>query len=612
MINRDIDLKEHEEKLVIEKFSQLKTERSKYINRWKDIQNYVALTNEINTEFEDNENPSKQKDIFINDPTGFICTNQAGDYLAGIMWNLNAITLEASDYVLKKSNGEEFPDFYKKATAKTLEQMNSTDAGLTAILKSHGYEQVSYGTSGIGTFRSKEFDNQQSECCLTYKPYGVYNSCVEEGANNKINVVYTVYNWTVNRIVEEFCIIDGEFSEKEFAELPDDIKDEYNAKKLNSKKKIVYGVLPNSFYRKDKRGKIGAKFKGYWFTEASKQIFKVDYYREMPIAVCRYIRVNGQDYGESSGGLSISAIKILNHITGDAVDNIEKNTDQALGVYSGALTAGNVINRSAGSVTVFNPQASTGNQAPIFPLGQVGDISAVINFLIPELKKSITNIYKIDQLLDFNNQTSMTATESSYRMSIRGKSINGILTQQKAECIEPVVHRSISVIQECGLYGNILDEMPERTEEEILLKQLAIKEGDYIPEVIAQAMRDNKPWYKLKFNTELEKLCNSELYDALGRFLQYINAAIQIDPNLVHAINGYELLVFLKSISNLVNDKLIKSKKAYEDLLKTMEEAQKEQIKAQQAMMSAQYAKDMASAEKEGAIADAQRNTNQY
>ena len=65
MLN-SIDLNEKEEKLVIEKFTQLKSERSKYISRWKDIENYVALTNNINSAFEDVESQGKQKDVCVN------------------------------------------------------------------------------------------------------------------------------------------------------------------------------------------------------------------------------------------------------------------------------------------------------------------------------------------------------------------------------------------------------------------------------------------------------------------------------------------------------------------------------------------------------------------
>ena len=600
------DIDEKESKLVIERFKELKTERNKYVPRWREIQNYVSITNEINSEFEDTKQPAEQKDIFINDPTAFTCVNQAGDYLAGILWNLNAVTLEPSAFIKKQSNGADLSAFYKHATEIFLSQMNATDAGFASVLKSHCYDQFSFATSGIGTFKSKEFENEQSEVCLCFKPFGVWNCCIDEGANNKITVVFTVYNWRLNQIIEEFCLSNGLFDKTKFDKMPERIKKAYEANKLNSKFKLVFGVMPNNSYRLGKRGKNGAQYKGYWFmADSDNNVFHVEYFTRMPIAICRAIRVNNQIYGESSGTLAISSIKMLNHITGQAVDNVEKITDPALGVLSGALIAGNVFNRSAGAINEFNIQALANGQTPVFPIAPAGDIAAVINFLIPELRKNLINIFKIDQLLDFNNQTSMTATESSYRMAIRGKSINGLLNQQKQECIEPTCHRAISIIQECKLFGEILSDLPENTQDEIIYKQQVIKNGEYIPEVVAQAMKDNKIWYTLKFNGELEKLCNAEIYEAIGRFLQYLNAIIQINPEIIHAINCYEFLELLKSVSNLVNDNLIKSKYAYEELLAAIKEEQKKQMQITAQAQQAKTMKDMATAGKEGVLANA-------
>ena len=603
----EIDLNEKENKLVTDRFQELKTERNKYISRWKDVKNLVSITNEVNSEFDDTQQPNEQKDVFINDPTAFICTNQAGDYLAGILWGLNAITLEPSEYIKKKAKGADLSEFYKKATEITLEQMNATDAGFQSILKSYCYEQFSFGTSGIGTFKSKEFENGQSECCLSYKAFGVWNTCIDEGAGNKIDVVYTVYNWRLNKIIEEFCLNDeGNFDEARFKDMPEEIQKDYEANRFNTKHKIIFAVLPNNHFCMGKRGKNGAKFKGYWFLDnADKKIFKVDYFNKMPIAMCRAIRVNGQVYGESAGTICLSSIKMLNYVSGSTIDNIDKITDPALGYLSGSLVAGNVINRSAGSATEFNIQALQSGQTPIFPLSQAGDISAVVNFLIPELKKNITNIFKIDQLLDFNNQTEMTATESSYRISIRGKSINGLLNQQKSEEIEPTVHRSISIIQDCGLYGYKLSELSEETEEDVAFKEQVINDNDFIPEVVEEAMKNNKLWYKLKFNGELEKLCNAEIYEAIGRFMQYLSAILQIKPELVNAIDDYEFLELLKSVSNLVNDKLIKSKYQYEKLLKAIEQAKQEEVQRQNALIQAQMMKDGATASKDMAQAQA-------
>lgn len=603
-----IDVTETENKLVVERFSELKTERLKYIPRWKEVQELVSITNEINSEFEDTRQPNEQKDIYINDPTAFMCTNQAGDYLAGILWEKDSITLEPSEYIKKMAKGADLSNFYKRVTNITLEQMNATDAGFLSVLKSYCYDQFSFGTSGLGVFKSKLFENGQSECCLSCKPFGVWNCCIDEGAANKIDVVYTVYHWRLHQIVEEFCLDDnGEFDKQKLNNMPEEVQRAYESNKFNQKFKIIFAMLPNNHYLMGKRGKKGAKFKGYWFLENSdKKIFKVDYFRTMPIAVCRMIRVNNQVYGESSGTLALSAIKMLNHVSGDAIDNVEKITDAPLGVLSGSLVAGNVINRSAGSVTVFNAQATANGQSPIFPISQAGDIAAVINFMIPELKKNIINIFKIDQLLDFNNQTAMTATESSYRMSIRGKSINGLISQQKAEFVEPFCHRCIQIIQDCGLYGYKLSELPETTEEEIAFKKKVIDDGEVIPEVVEQAMKDNKIWYKLKFNGELERLSNAEIYEAIGRFLQYLQALLQMKPDLVFAINDYEFLDLLKSVSNLVNDKLIKSKYQYDEVIKQLEDMKKQQLEQQTMLQQAQYLKDSATASKDMATAQAQ------
>lgn len=598
-----IDLSEKEEKLVIKLFAELKTERSKYITRWKDVQNYVAISNEINTEFEQSKSENEQKDIFINDATAFTSVYQAGDYLAGILWNSNAVTIEPSKYIKDQIDNAEISDFYKKATKVFLEQMNSTDAGFLSVLKSYCYEQFSYGTSGIGTFKSKEFEKGQSECCLSFKSFGVWNSCIDEGSNNKIDIVYTIYNWRVNQIVEEFCYDEGKFSQEFFDELPEDIKQAAENKEFNKKFKLVFAVMPNDLYLIGKSGKVGAKFKGYWFSDTSEQkIFKVVYFKNMPIAMCRAIRVNNQVYGESSGTLAISSIKMINYIKGNTVDNIEKTTDPALGIISGALVAGNVFNRSAGAINTFNPQAVANGQIPIFPIAQAGDISAVVNFLIPELKKDIVNIFKIDQLLDFNNQTQMTATESAMRMSIRGKSLNGLLSQQKSEEVEPTCHRAISIIADCGLFGKKYSEvmeLPETTDEELALKEKLLNEKDFIPEVVEKAMNDGKQWYTLKFNGELEKLANAELYEAFGKFLQYLSAALQIKPEIIHAINSYELLDFLKSISNLVNDNLIKNKYDYDEIIKTIQEQSKQQAQQQEMLAQSQALKNLAGAQKD-------------
>ena len=120
--------------------------------------------------------------------------------------------------------------------------------------------------------------------------------------------------------------------------------------------------------------------------------------------------------------------------------------------------------------------------------------------------------------------------------------------------------------------------------------------------LVGEAMKNNKMWYTLKFNGELEKLCNAEIYESIGRFLQYLSAILNLKPEVAHAINGYEFLELLKSVSNLVNGKLIKNKYDFENIIKKLEEAQAQQTEIQNLIAQSQMAKNMASAGKDGAL----------
>lgn len=599
---------ENEHKLVIERYNQCKEERSNYITRWKDVENYLAINSDINSNFENTKQPSAKKDVYINDVTGYVCVNNAGDYLAGILWSPNMVDIEVSDYIANASSGEKFEEFYKRVTERFNKQMNHSDAGFSTVLRSYCYDQESFATSGIGVFRSKEFDNQQSECCLTFKNYNVQNSCIDEGANNKISVIYTVYNWRLNKIIEEFCYEDNQFSKELYSQLPEDIKKAYEANKFNERFKLVNGILPNNSYKMNKRGKTGARYKGYWFLEKDKKVFKEEYYRVLPIAFCRAIRIANQVYGESHGTIAVSTVKMLNYITGITVDNIDKTTDPALGIISGALLSGHTLNRSANAINQFNAEAVKDGNA-IFNIAQAGDISALINFLIPLLKQDINNIFKLDQLLDFNNKTEMSATESTYRMSIRGKSIAGVISQQKTEMLEPVIRRAISIMEDCEIFGKSLSDMSENSEEEVLAKLQAQQDNDYIPDVIAQAMKDGKQWYTIKYHGELEKLANNELYSALSNFFQFLQFILQIDSSIAYAIDSYKFLSFCKQISNLTNETFVKSEQAYKEVVEAIQEAQAQQQQVMQNAQNAQTLNQISTANKNNA--DAQNVNNQ-
>jgi hypothetical protein len=132
----------------------------------------------------------------------------------------------------------------------------------------------------------------------------------------------------------------------------------------------------------------------------------------------------------------------------------------------------------------------------------------------------------------------MTATESLQRYSIRGKSIAGMLQQQKVEGLEPVSKRAISILMDLGELG--VNPTTDKARAQML--QSKGKPERVIPESVLEIIKAGRPWYELKFNNEMEKLMRTEAVQNLLQILQSITAIAALYPDIIQAVNWYKLL----------------------------------------------------------------------
>lgn len=583
-----------EKDIVVQRYKDCKTERQKYISLWNDINKYVSIATDINTEFEDNKNESKQRDRYINDPTAYIATTQLTDYLIGLIWGIGdgVFDLVPNDYIKDQIEDEnELNEFYNHATSVALREINHPEAGFLSCLSSFIQGQITYGTSGTGCYPSKDYIEGKADNILQFNRYGVYNACFDEGANGKINVIFSVRNWRLARIIDEFAVKGEQIDKELFEKLPTEIKKAYNAKEFNKKFKIIHGILPHKDYSVGKIGIKGTKYKGFWFLESEGNIFYEEYYRELPVAICRSIKIDNQVYGGSFSGIAISSIKLLNYMAGKGIRSSEKLTDPPHGAFSGSVQAGEVIDSSANSLTVFKDVAN--GRPPIFPLSDVGDISALLQLLIPKAEKDISTIFKIDRLLDFNAEVAMTATESMQRFTIKSKSEIGIIIQIMNEYLLPLLHRAISILEEAEAFGV----NPQSEEAQRLL--LIGKEASVLPDVVAKAIADGKRWYDIKFMNSISQILNAEKFDWLSKFILTYAQMLQLDPTLRLAVNPYDLLLFMKNILNLGNEKFMKSYTDFIKAVEAMEQQQATMMQLQAENIGSNTVRNLAGAEKD-------------
>jgi len=576
-------------------YTSLKANWAKYLPLWQSIAKIVGIN--VDVQYSGQTTVAEQKDECIDDPTAAISVNQAGDYLWGIMWGdgNNVFSLVPSEEALEFANSpSELTKYYNWRSNRLLGRMNHSQSGLSTIGKAYAYDQSAFGTSGIGAFPNKAYKEGIEDNLFIFRNYGVDNLVIDEGKNGLVDIIFVSYRWRTNRIVNEFCQEKGKVSDKLVANLPKQIQDAYKNNDANAEFNIVHGIIPREDYNPKLQGKRGAKYKGIWFLDdnADEPFYEEDYVK-LPIGVCRAIKLRGEGYGRASGTLLISTIKSVNYMVGKVIEVLEKQASPALGMWSNAILGDNVLDTSAEGLTVFNPAFAQGGQ-PIFPIHDIGDPSNLVKFLIPYLNEKITTAFKIDILLDFNDKSSKTATEMLQRALIRDKSLSGLLSQQKSECLEPLIHRCISIedgLDEGGINRNLF--------KELATKLLGLgKEERIIPDAVLMCKAQGKPWYKIKWNNALDKLSRTEKLEALLQMLNVITALASMYPAIIEAIDWYKLLQDFKEVLNIQGDFIVSA-----DEFKT-KIAQQAQLQAQ--MMALQAGK--AGSEIAGNIAGAKKD----
>lgn len=583
-----------------ELWQAVKTNRAKQLPLWQSIAKVIGIN--VDPQYDvAAKNEGKARDLSIDDPTAAISVNQAGDYLQGVVWGNgdNVFSIEPSDYVLERQQKGEVDPYFRFCTQRVLNDMNEPQAGLSSAMKPYFYDQVGFGTAGIGAFPNKAYIRGTEDHPILFRNYGVDHLAIDEGRNGLVDIIFVQCRWRVNRIVNEFAMVDGVLDNKAFGRLPLNIQKAYETNDANQEFTIIHGIVPRDDFNPRLKGKRGTRYHGTWFSEDSpdKPFYEEDY-KTLPIAVCRSIRIRGDVWGRASGTMLISTIRSVNYMVGKVIEIIEKQASPSLGMYNNALIGDGVLDTSADGISIFNPALASDGKTPLFPLYDVGDPSAIVKFLIPYLNEKIATAFKIDILLDFAEQSSKTATEMMQRAVIRGKSLAGLLQQQKIEMVEPVVKRTIQIewdLNRLGINAGVFEKQAKML--------VSVNKADQIiPESVLWCIENGKQWYKIRFNNELDKISRVERLEALMQMMNVITMIASVNPQILLAIDWYKLLEDFKSALNLQCTFLFTADEFKEQVAQEAErQAQAMQMQAMES--GARAMKDTSSAAKDQALA---------
>ncbi len=593
-------------------YTELKTGGEEYKPLWDRIAQITGITCEPDYLWNNNTAKKSQPlDEEVNDPTSALAVNQAGDYLVGVMWGegQGVVKLKPSRYVLDIADEAEVKEWYQYASGQTNYHMNHPDAGYVQSLQPYAYDQFAFGTSGIGIFKNQGFLRGIDENCIQARHYGVDNTRIKDGKAYSADYGFAIYHWSVSQIVSEFCMANGTVDDKSIETMPDAIKNAWKQKNLTTEFDLVFLWMPREDFDPRLMGKRGTRWRGCWFMDSgnsNNRIFCDEDFRDRPINMARMIKVRGEDYGRSSGTLLLSTISQTNYIFEITLEILEKMADPSLGMFGNAIMGDNVLDTSSKGLTIFNQTFMDGKNPPVFPIHDVGDPKGIITFLMPYLNDKVATGFKVDALLDFSSEKDMSATESLQRYNIRGKSLAGMLLRQKNERLIPDVRRSVSICWECGELGVNKDKHPDRAR----ALAGANRGKQLIPDAVLTVFASGKPWYEIEFNNELERLIKTQAIQQLVQMIQSITAIAALYPDIVHAIDWYQMLKDIND--NLdISAKIMISAKAFEKVIADAAAARAQMMKAQMTEQLAGAAKDGANANQLQASAGAIRNGKQ-
>lgn len=478
-------------------------EVSNWNSIWQVVGEFVTQTKQ---NFEQTLAPGEFLNEDIFDSTATFASTNASSAILGMLWPSSAkksIKIMAPDEMEDVTDEER--TWYEESTKRLVRSMDDPRANLILALDEYMQDQIHFGTSGVGVF----FENGR----LIYRSFGVKEMRIDEGKDGRVDTTFLNYEWTVKRVIDTY----GE----------DNVSDKLRELMANGKEMDKIKILV-AYQPSDNIPGSPEKFpiSSTHIEVQTDHILKESGFEEFPIQVARWRKLIYEKYGRSPAMNALPDIRELNVLKEAVIVATEKLLDPPLGLLNNGMLGGGIVDTSSGGLTVFDGSGSIGNTPPIFEISTVGDLSAALS-RIESLEQSIAQHFFIDRLLDFNNQTQMTATETAARASIRNNSLASLISRQIIELFTPLVERSFNIMLRNDKLGFIAGTAEAQIEETFE------GEVDLIPERIAQRLLDGEEAYQVIYTTPADRVTNAEQLDGMLQVINMNQQLAQTNPEAV-------------------------------------------------------------------------------
>ena len=190
-----------------------------------------------------------------------------------------------------------------------------------------------------------------------------------------------------------------------------------------------------------------------------------------------------------------------------------------------------------------------------------------------QLKQSIMQAFFLDRLLDLNNQTQMTAFETSVRNRMRGESLGSLFARQEAEVFTPLIERTFNILYRKGHLGVVGTPIMGRIKR--LWNRILGTQEVIVPDVVVRAAAAGLDVFEIEYISPAKRFMQSEKLQGILTLSDFLTTTGALVPGLMDNVNPDIMVRHVARYAGAPND-VVRTEDAVRALRASMARAQME------------------------------------
>lgn len=408
-------------KQVIEKFKNLKSERSTWETHWQELYDYM-LPNKADVIVR--SQPGEKKNTHLFDNTAMQSAQLLAGALHGMLTSPNTLWFELSTGDQRIDNLDRVRFWLQNSTKRIYNILNNSNFN-TEVHELY-LDLVIIGTSPM----SMEEDDED---IVRFNARPIGNVVVEEDHLGVVTTLLRDFKWNSSQLISNF----GSDS------LPQKVM-EAHKKGQDNKWQVIHAV-----YRENlETPLVQFPFLGQYILVEEEVELDINGFRQFPYLVPRFAKIAGEKYGRSPGMTALPDAKVINKMDETVLIGAQKTVDPPMQAPDDGFVLP-IITRPGG--LNFYRAGSDDRLEPVF-----NDARIDFGFeAMAERRDRIRKAFYVDQL-QLAQKDRQTATEVMQRTEESVRVLAPLLGRLRHEFLRPLIGRVIDI----GLRRDLFDEIP--------------------------------------------------------------------------------------------------------------------------------------------------------